>query len=138
MQEAVTGHFFVFGAGLTIVGIRIDADAAAWNKDTCYLNILGIHEVDKVFHDDVDAILMETSVITETEKVEFEAFALYHSLVWKVVDAYLCEVGLSGNGTKSRELWAVEAYPIVVLRMLVLESLKYPWGVILRYFGFFA
>ena len=138
MEEAVLSHFLILCAGLAIVGEGIDADAATRNENARYLDVFGLHQADEVFHDNVDAILVEAAMIAETEEVEFETLALHHSLVGKVVDANLSEVWLTRNGAKSRELRAVEAYPVIVLGMLVLESLQDFGSIVLRYFSLLA
>ena len=97
MEEAILRHFLVLCAGLAVVGKGINADAASWNKDACYLDVLGFHQANEVFHDDIDAILVEAAMIAEREEVKLKALALYHSLVGKVADANLCEVGLTRN-----------------------------------------
>ena len=133
MQEAVLCHFLILRAGLAVVGKGIDADAAAGDEDACHLDVLGVHEADEVFHDDVDAVLVEAAVIAEAEEIEFEALALHHSSVGEVADAYLCEVGLSGDGAECRELRAVEAYPVVVIGVFVFESFQHFGIVVLGY-----
>ena len=133
MQEAVLCHFLILRAGLAVVGKGIDADAAAGDEDACHLDVLGFHQVDEVLHDDVDAVLVEAAMIAEREEVKLEALALHHALVGKVADAYLCKVWLACDGTQCRELWAVEAYPIVVLGMLVLKSFQHFGIVVLGY-----
>ena len=60
----------VFCAWTTIVSVWIDADTTTWGEDTRHLYIFRIHEADKVFHDDIDAILMEVAMITEREEIE--------------------------------------------------------------------
>ena len=109
MQEAVLCHFLVLRAGLAVVGKGIDADAATGEEDACHLDVPGFHQSDEVFHYDIDTILMEAAVVSEREEVEFQAFALHHPPVGKVVDAYLGEVRLPRDGTERRELGAVEA-----------------------------
>ena len=138
MEETELCHLLVLRSRPAVVGVWMDADASPWNEQTCYFNIFRFHEADKVFHDDVDTVLMETAMIAETEKIEFEAFALYHTFVGKIADAYLCEVRLTGNGAERRELGTVEAYPVVVLGMLVLERLQHFRSIFMWNFGFLA
>ena len=126
--------FLVLCSRTTIVGIRIDADTATWGEDTCHLYIFRIHEADKVFHDDIDAILMEVAMITEREEIEFQALALHHSHVWHILYLYLCKVRLSGNRTERSELRAVEKHPVVILRMFVLKALKHLRSIVLTIF----
>ena len=99
MEHAVFGHLFVFCIGASVVGVGPDADAAAGGEDACDFDVFGIHEADEVFHDFVDAVFVEVSVVAVGEEVEFETFAFDHALVGNVGDAYLGKVGLSGDGT---------------------------------------
>ena len=138
MEEAILSHFLVLGAGLAVVGKGIDTDAATRNEDACHLDVFGFHQADEVFHDDIDTILVEAAMIAEGEEVKLQALALHHSLVGQIADANLCEVWLTCDWAKSRELRAVEAHPIVVLRMLVLERLQDFRSIVLRYFCFLS
>ena len=131
VQETILSHLLVLRARSAVVGVRINADAAPGDKDAGHLNILRFHQANEVLHDDVDTVLMEAAVVAEAEKVELETLALHHPLVGQVADAYLSKVRLSGNGTKGRELRAIEANPIVVFGMFVLESLQHVGGIVL-------
>ena len=114
----------VFGAWAAIVGVGVDADAATRQEESFHLDIFGVHELDEVFHDDVDTILVEVAMVAETEQVEFQAFAFHHAQSGDIVDKYLPEVGLACNGAESGELRTVEPHPIVVVGVLVLESFQ--------------
>jgi len=138
VHQAVVGEFFVLGAWAAIVGVGIDADAAAWGEDACHLDVFGVHETDEVFHDDVDTVFVEVAVIAEGEEVEFERLALHHAVVGQVGDANLGEVGLSGNGAQGGELGAVELHPVVVLRVFVFEGFQHFWRIVLTVFGLLA
>jgi len=133
--EPVLGQLLVLGAWTPVVGIGVDGDAATWGEDAGDLNVLGIHEADEVLHDDVDAVLVEVAVVTETEEVELEALALHHALIGEIADAYLGKVGLAGDGAEAGELGAVELHPVVVLRMFVRKGLQYFWSVVGLVFG---
>ena len=52
---------------LAIVCVWIDGQTTAWRKLAPYLDILRIHQLDEVFHDDVDAVLVKVPVIAETK-----------------------------------------------------------------------
>ena len=54
----------------TIITVRINGNTASWSKFSPHFNVFRIHQFDKVFHNDIDAILMEISMIAEAEKVE--------------------------------------------------------------------
>ena len=133
MQEAILRHLLVLRAWFAIVGKGIDADAAAGDEDACHLDVLGFHQVDEVLHDDVDAVLVEAAVIAKREEIKLEALALHHLLVRQVAYPYLCKVWLACDGTQSRELRAVESYPIVVLGVLILKSFQHFGIVVLGY-----
>ena len=52
---------------LAIVCVRIDGQTTARRKLPPYLDVLRIHQLDEVFHDDVDAVLVKVPMITETK-----------------------------------------------------------------------
>ena len=65
MQKAVLRHFLVLRTRLAVVGKGINADAATRNEDASHLDVLGFHQADEVLHDDVDAVLVEATMIAE-------------------------------------------------------------------------
>ena len=69
VEKPLFGQLFIFSARPAVVAVRVNADAAARSENTGYFDIFGVHQADKVFHDDVDAILMEGSVIAEAEQI---------------------------------------------------------------------
>ena len=125
LLKAIFGQAFVFRAGNAVVGIGVDADAAAGGEQTGHFYELRSHKADEVLHDDVHAVLVEVTVVTEAKEIEFEAFALDHFFSGDVGDAYFGKVGLSRDGAQASEFGAVEAYPIVVVGMLVDESFEH-------------
>ena len=124
IHESLTCHLFVLRAWASVIGIRIDTDAATWQKESDDLNILGIHQAHKVLHDNVYTIFVEVTMITEGEEIEFQALALDHAVTGQVENLYLSKVGLSGDGAHRGELRAVELHPLVIVGMLVLEGLQ--------------
>ena len=52
---------------LAVVCVRIDGQTTARRKLAPYLDVLRIHQLDEVFHDDIDAIFMEIPMVTETK-----------------------------------------------------------------------
>ena len=64
-------QLLILGSRFTIVGIRIDADATTWCEITRNFDIFRIHQLDKIFHNDVHTIFMEITMIAETKQVEF-------------------------------------------------------------------
>ena len=135
VHEPMLCKLLVFCSRTTIVSIWIYANTTTWGEDTRHLYIFRIHEADKVFHDDIDTILVEITMITEREEIELKALALNHSHVRNILYLYLCKVRLSGNRTERCELRTVEQYPIVVLWMLVLKALKHLRSIVLTVFS---
>ena len=97
--EALFGQFLVLCARTAVVGVRIDGNAATWGEEACDLDIFGVHQFDEVLHDDVYAVLVEVSVVSEAEKIELETLAFNHLDVRDIADAELREVRLSCNRT---------------------------------------
>lgn len=96
--ETLFGQFLVLGARTAVVGVGIDGDAATWGEEAGNLDVFGIHQFDEVLHDDdVYAVLVEVSVVSESEKIEFEALAFNHLDIRDIADAELREVRLSCN-----------------------------------------
>ena len=93
-------QFLPFCSGLAIVGVRPDADASARSENASHFDVFRVHQLYEVFHDDVDTVLVEVAVVAEAEQIKLQALALYHSYVGHIADAYLCKVGLSGDGTQ--------------------------------------
>ena len=88
-------------------------------KDTCYLDILWIHQLDEVLHDDVHAVLVKITMVAETEEIELQALALYHLHVRDIADANLSKVWLTRDRAEGCKLRAVETYPVIIARVLV-------------------
>ena len=122
--EALLGEGFVLGTGTAVVGVSVDGDATARGEEAGDFYVLGIHQLDEILHDLVDAILVEIPVVAETEQVQFQALAFYHPHVRNITDPDLGEVRLSSDRAQARELRAVEPYPVVVVLMLVDERLQ--------------
>lgn len=97
--ETLFGQFLVLGTRTAVVGVRIDGDTATWGKETSNLDVFGIHQFYEVLHDDVYAVFVEVSVVSEAEKIELETLALNHLDVRDIADAELREVRLSCNRT---------------------------------------
>ena len=52
---------------LAIVCVWIDRQTTARRKLAPHLDVLRIHQLDEVFHDDVDAVLVKVPMIAETK-----------------------------------------------------------------------
>jgi sulfur relay (sulfurtransferase) DsrF/TusC family protein len=123
VEQAEFSHLCIFCSRPSVICIRIDAYTASWSKDTCYLYVFGIHKFYQILHNLVHAILMEITMIAETEKIQFQTLALHHFFIRQIADAYLSKVWLPSYGTKTGEFRAVKPDPIVVLRVFILECL---------------
>ena len=66
-MKALFGSLFPLSTRLAIVCVWVDGQTTARRKLAPYLDVLRIHQLDKVFHDDVDAIFMEVPMVTETK-----------------------------------------------------------------------
>jgi len=102
----------------------MDADAATRDEQSDYLDVTGIHQLNKVVEDDVDHIFMEITVISEGEEIQLQALALHHFLIRDIQNLDFTEVGLAGDRAKRGELRAVELHPVVALRMTVFEGFE--------------
>ena len=138
VHHSVLRHLFILGSRTSVVGIWIDADATTRGKNAGDFDVFRIHQTDEVLHNLVDAILMEVSVVAETEEVELQAFALHHTLVGQVTDSDFGKVRLSRDRAEAREFGAVELYPVIVVGMFVNKCFQHLWGVILTIFGLAA
>ena len=72
----------------------------------------------------------------ETEKIEFQTLTFYHFYIRNVADTYFGKVRLSGNRTQTCELRAVETYPVIIFRMLIIKGFQYFRSIILFILGF--
>lgn len=66
-MKALFCRFFPLCTRLAIVCVWIDGQTTAWRKLTPYFDVLRIHQLDEVFHDNVDAVLVKVPVIAETK-----------------------------------------------------------------------
>ena len=131
LTEPLPGQLFELRARAAIIGIRMDGNAATGRKETRDLDVTGIHELDQVLHDDVDAILMEVAMVAKRKQIEFQTLAFNHPDVWNITDDDVGEIRLSGDGAEAGELRAIELDPIVILGMFVDKRLKHLGSIIL-------
>ena len=124
------GQHFPFCTFPAIVGVRINGDTATGGEEAGDFYVLGIHQLDEVLHYNVDAVFVEVAVVAEAVQVELEALAFNHLDIGHVAYADLGKIGLAGNGAKGGEFRAVEAYPVIVALVLVLEGFQNFGGVV--------
>ena len=133
----IFSHLLPLGSFSSIIGVRIYGNSTARSEDSCHLNILRIHQFDKVFHNLIHAIFVEISMIAETEKIKLQAFALHHLHVRNITDTNLSKIRLSRDRAEAGEFRTIEPHPVVILLMFVFESLKHFWCIVLLVFCFF-
>ena len=121
--------------GIRVVGKGVDTDAAAGSEDTRNLDVLGVHEADKVVENDVDAVLVEITMVAEREQIEFQRLGLHHALARDVGDDDSGKVRLPCFGAERGELGTMESDEILVFGVLVDKSLKHLGGVVRRVLG---
>ena len=117
--------------GIPVVGKGQDGDAPTRIEESLHFQILGIHQLDKVFHDDVDTILVKVAMVAEAEKIEFQALALHHADAGNIADDEMAEVGLTSLGAQRGELRTVQRDQIFMLRVFVVEGLQHLWGIVI-------
>ena len=96
-HKALFHHILMFS--IAVVRERFDGDAATRIEQPDDLQILRIHQLDQVFHNDIHAVLMEVAVVAEAEEVELETLALHHQRARDVINNKVTEVGLTRLGT---------------------------------------
>ena len=66
-MKALFCRLFPLCTRLAVVCVWIDGQTTARRKLAPYLDVLRIHQLYKVFHDDVNAVLVKVPVIAETK-----------------------------------------------------------------------
>ena len=66
-MKALFCRLFPLCTRLAVVCVWIDGQTTARRKLAPYLDVLRIHQLDKVFHDDINAVLVKIPVIAETK-----------------------------------------------------------------------
>lgn len=69
VEKPLFCQLLIFSARPAVIAIRVNTDSAARSEDTGYFDVFWSHQADKVFHDDIDTILMESPVVAETEQI---------------------------------------------------------------------
>ena len=69
IHHPVIRHLLILGTWTTVVGVWIDADTSTRSEDDFNLDVLRINKTYEIFHNLIDAILVEVAMITEREKV---------------------------------------------------------------------
>ena len=66
-MKALFCRLFPLCTRLAVVCVWIDGQTTAWRELAPYLDVLRIHQLDEVFHNDIDAIFVEIPMVTETK-----------------------------------------------------------------------
>ena len=66
-MKALFCRLFPVCTRLAIVCVWIDGQTTTRRKLTPYLDVLRIHQLDEVFHDDIDAIFVKVPMVTEAK-----------------------------------------------------------------------
>ena len=66
-MKALFGSLFPLCTRLAVVCVWIDGQTTAWCKLAPYLDVFRIHQLDEVFHDDIDAVIVKVPVIAEAK-----------------------------------------------------------------------
>ena len=66
-MKALFCSLFPLCTRLAIVCVWIDGQTTTRRKLAPYLDVLRIHQLDEIFHDDVDTVLVKVPVIAETK-----------------------------------------------------------------------
>ena len=66
-MKALFGSLFPLCTRFTVVCIWIDGQSTTRRELAPYLDVLRIHQLHKVFHNDVNAVLVKVPVIAETK-----------------------------------------------------------------------
>ena len=94
--------------GISVIGKGVNADSSARHEHTANLNIFRIHQRLQILHDDINAILMKITVITEGEEIELKTLALHHIDARDIGDVDMTEIRLTGLRTKRSEFRAIK------------------------------
>ena len=135
LTQSLPRQLLILRPRTTIVGVRMNSNAATRGEDTRHLDVARIHQLDQILHDDIDTILMEIAMIAEREQVEFQRLRLHHLHIRNVRDDDAGKIWLSCDRAEASKLWAIELHPIIILRMLIDEGLKHLRSVILLIYG---
>lgn len=66
-MKALFRSLFPLCTSLAVVCVRIDGQTTARRELSPHLDIFRIHQLYKIFHDDVDAVLVKVPMIAETK-----------------------------------------------------------------------
>lgn len=135
IHHAELRHLLELRTFAAVVGIRIDGNPATRSKDTGDFDVFRIHQTNEVLHDFVHAIFVEVAVVAEAEQVQLERLALHHALARHIRDVDGCKVRLAGDRTEACKFRTVEAYPVIIVRMLVCKRFQYFRGIVLFVYG---
>lgn len=70
VRQSVKGDSFPFCAGLAIVAVGVNGDAASGKEFAPDLNIFRLHQANQILHNNVHTVLMEIPMVSEAEQIQ--------------------------------------------------------------------
>ena len=67
--QTVPGNLLPLCSRSAVVAVWVNGDAAAWSEFAPYFDILWIHQLNQIFHNNIHAIFVEISMIPETKEI---------------------------------------------------------------------
>lgn len=125
MGKAFPCNLFPLGSRLAVIAIRVDGNAATRRELAPHLDILRVHQGNKILHDDVHAVLVEIAMVAEAEQIQLQALAFHHAFPRNIGNVDGGEIGLARDGAQAGELGAVELHEVIVARVLVDEGFQH-------------
>ena len=98
--ETLLSDAFPLCAWLAVIHIRIDGNAAAWQKFSPDFDVFWIEQTHEIVHDDIDAIFVEIAMIAEGEEIELEAFAFHETCIRHIGNGDRGKIRLAGDGQR--------------------------------------
>ena len=138
MQETEAGEVFPLGIRRAVVAVRVDGESAAGEEFAPYFDIAWMKKLDEVIHDDIHAVLMEITVITEAEKIEFQGLAFHHVLIRDIGNINGRKVRLSRLWAEAGEFRTVELDEIVTICVLIGDAFQKLGIVVIGVLGILA
>ena len=135
-EQPFARHLLKRRACASVIGERVDGDAAARGEFAEHFDVFRIHQPNQILHDDVHAVFVEIAVVAEAEQIQFQRFAFHHFHVGNVADDDGGEIGLARHRAEAGEFGADEFDEIIVALVFVVERFQHFGRVVAAVFGF--
>ena len=70
VRKSVPGYLFPLGTLFPVVTVGVYGNTAARQKLSPYFDIRGVHQINKVVHNYVNAVFVEIAAVSEPEKIQ--------------------------------------------------------------------